>query len=168
MVLRGCPQVHDLSPSAFVMRLERDGLEFRPGQNVSLGLTGSSHLREYMIYSTPEQGDLEVLIKEVEAGLVSRQPHRCQPGDKPSVDGPHGFFVIEEQDLGRHFLFVACVSREPGGDFHARVADYLRQHPVDPATLCYLCGSSDMIYEAIDILRGYGVPTAHLFAEVCF
>jgi ferredoxin--NADP+ reductase/benzoate/toluate 1,2-dioxygenase reductase subunit len=64
--------------------------------------------------------------------------------------------------------FVACVSREPGGDFHGRVTDYLRQHPVDPAARCYLCGNSDMIYEAIDILRGYGVPSAHLFAEVYF
>jgi len=63
---------------------------------------------------------------------------------------------------------VACVSREAGGDFHGRVTDYLRRHPVQPATLCYLCGNSDMIYEAVDILKGYGVPPAHLFAEVYF
>jgi ferredoxin--NADP+ reductase len=42
------------------------------------------------------------------------------------------------------------------------VTDYLREHPADPAWLCYLCGNCDMIYEAFDILR------SQLFAEVYF
>jgi ferredoxin--NADP+ reductase/benzoate/toluate 1,2-dioxygenase reductase subunit len=206
-------QVRDLSSGAFVLRLERDGLQFRPGQYVKLGMAGSIHRREYTIYSTPGQDYLEVLVKEVATGLVSRQLRGCRPGDRLAVDGPFGSFTIEEQDLGRPFLFVAtgtgvspfhcfvgsypelryhllhgvrqaselydrqdfdprrflaCVSREPGGDFHGRVTQYLRQHLVNPETLCYLCGNSDMIYETFGILRGYGVPSGHIFTEVYF
>ena len=54
--------------------------------------------------------------------------------------------------------YVSCVSREEGGDYSGRVTKYLREHPVDPASLCYLCGNCDMIYEAFDILRSQGVP----------
>jgi ferredoxin--NADP+ reductase/benzoate/toluate 1,2-dioxygenase reductase subunit len=63
---------------------------------------------------------------------------------------------------------IACVSGGPGGDYRGRVTSYLRQNPVEPDRLCYLCGNSDMIYEAFAILRGQGVPREHLFAEVYF
>jgi ferredoxin--NADP+ reductase len=63
---------------------------------------------------------------------------------------------------------VTCVSRGPGGDYQGRVTSYLREHPVESDRLCYLCGNSDMIYEAFAILRSQGVPREHLFAEVYF
>ena len=40
--------------------------------------------------------------------------------------------------------------------------------PVDPRTLCYLCGNCDMIYETFDILKRHGVPPEQLYAEVYF
>ena len=42
------------------------------------------------------------------------------------------------------------------------------EHPADPESLGYLCGSCDMIYEAFDLLRGQGVEPGQLFAEVCY
>lgn len=63
---------------------------------------------------------------------------------------------------------IACVSRGTGGDYPGRVTGYLREHPVEADRLCYLCGNSDMIYEAFAILRDQGVPREHLFAEVYF
>jgi len=48
------------------------------------------------------------------------------------------------------------------------VTGYLREHPVEPTRLCYLCGNSDMIYECYAILRSYGVPASRIFAEVYF
>ena len=190
------------------------GLPFRPGQYVSIGIPGDIDMREYSIYSTPEDDYLEVLIKEVEGGLVSRKLRRLRPGDFLSLRGPFGSFMIDEQTkANRRFLFVAtgsgiapfhcfaraypgldytllhgtrssaerydadtyeshrylsCLSRESGGDFSGRVTDYLRFHPISRDNLCYLCGSCDMIYEAMAILTDQGVPREQLFAEVYY
>lgn len=64
--------------------------------------------------------------------------------------------------------FTGCLSREPGGDYLGRVTTYLREHPADPESLCYLCGGCDMIYEAYGILRAQGVGPERLFTEVYF
>ncbi len=206
--------VRDLSPSAYVLRFDREGLLFQPGQYLIVGLEGRRDMREYTIYSSPGEKYLEILIKEIGEGLVSRALRQCLPGDLLAVQGPFGLFTIRGDAGARgKFLFVAsgtgvspfhcfassypgldyrllhgvrwgselynrqvfdrsrftsCVSREAGGDFHGRVTGYLREHPTDPASLCYLCGSCDMIYEAFDILRGQGVPAERLFAEVYY
>jgi ferredoxin--NADP+ reductase/benzoate/toluate 1,2-dioxygenase reductase subunit len=208
----------DVSEAAFVLRLERGGLAFRPGQWINLGRVGSLQRREYTIYSPPSEDFLEVLVKEVEGGTVSRDLRRCQAGEVLEVDGPHGSFCIEPEAASGKFLFigtgtgvspfhclalshphldylllhgvrspqqlydretfdlqrlVACISgaerleSEPRV-YRGRVTTYLRESPVDPARLCYLCGNSDMIYESYSILRSYGVPASHIFAEVYF
>ncbi|MBN2288767.1 MAG: oxidoreductase [Candidatus Glassbacteria bacterium] len=64
--------------------------------------------------------------------------------------------------------YIACVSGEPGGDFSGRATDYLRSHPVDPQTYCYLCGNSAMVAEAYEILRAQGLGGDRLFTEVFF
>jgi len=207
-------EVRPLSLTAYVLRIDRDGLEFEPGQYVNVGPHDSIAMREYSIYSGKDDDFLEVLIKEVEGGLVSRALKGCRPGDPVSVEGPFGFFVTDGDERAEgSYLFIAsgtgispfhclvrsypgmdysvlhgvrtlseryeresfdaaryvsCVSREEGGDYSGRVTQYLRDHPVDPTSLCYLCGNCDMIYEAFDILRSQGVPGSHLFAEVYF
>jgi len=98
--------VRDVSPSAFVVRLERDGLIFRPGQWINVGRGGSLQRREYTIYSPPAEDFLEILVKEVEGGAVSRDLHACRPGDALEVDGPHGSFCIEPQERPGKFLFI--------------------------------------------------------------
>ncbi|MFW6293424.1 MAG: ferredoxin--NADP reductase, partial [Spirochaetota bacterium] len=177
------------------------------------------------IYSPLDADYLEILVKEVESGYVSRRLRRLEPGNELEVDGPFGFFLIDEADRARRpFLFVAtgtgispfhcyaqsypgldyrllhgvrtaaelyehdvfdshrlmsCLSRDPdavgsarptGGEkiVAGRVTDFLREHPVPPQTLCYLCGNCDMIYEAFDVLKGHGVPPEQLYAEVYF
>jgi ferredoxin--NADP+ reductase/benzoate/toluate 1,2-dioxygenase reductase subunit len=72
----------------------------------------------------------------------------------------------QEYDPARYLL---CTSRDTKGDFHGRVTDYLRQHPIeDKDTLCYFCGNCEMIHEAYDILLKQGVKSENLFAEVYF
>lgn len=214
------PRVHtirDLSDSAYVLRFDRRGMAFEPGQYVSVGPRGDINMREYSIYSPADADYLEILVKEVDAGYVSRRLRSLAPGDEIEVDGPFGFFVIDEAQRQRdEFLFIAtgtgispfhcfatsypdlryrlihgvrtaseryehasfsasrvtsCLSRDPIGEkgvVAGRVTDYLRENPVDPGTLCYLCGNCDMIYEAFDILKGHGVPPEQLYAEVYF
>ena len=209
----------DLSASTFVLKMESNGFSYRPGQWINLGRPGSIERREYTVYSPPGRESIEVLIREVEGGTVSRDLRRCRPGDVLEVDGPHGAFCIDqaaastgrflfvatgtgvspfhcfalsypglsfvvlhgarssEELYERHVFderrFVACLSRgpddgSPARAYGGRVTSYLRENPVEPASLCYLCGNSDMIYETYAILRGYGVAPSRIFAEVYF
>ncbi len=95
-----------LSEGAFVLRLERGGLAFRSGQWINLGRAGSIERREYTIYSPPCEDFIEVLVKEVEGGTVSRDLRRCRVGDALMVDGPHGSFCIDPGAASARFLFV--------------------------------------------------------------
>lgn len=100
--------VRDLTESTYIVRMERNGMEFQPGQNLNLGLAGDTEKRDYSIYSSDKDEFLEILVKEVDDGLVSKQLKRMKPGDDLEVDGPFGFFTIREKDLDtRKFLFIA-------------------------------------------------------------
>ncbi len=206
--------IRHLTKSTYVLKIERKGMQFRPGQNLNLGLAGDTEKRDYSIYSAEGDDFLEILVKEVDEGLVSKKLKKMKPGDLVEVDGPFGFFTINEEDkLTRKFLFIAsgtgiapfhsitksypginytllhgvrfteetyekdqypagryisCVSKDKKGNFHGRVTDYLRQNPVSPNTLCYLCGNVNMIYDAFDILKEQEVPSGNLHAEVYF
>jgi ferredoxin--NADP+ reductase/benzoate/toluate 1,2-dioxygenase reductase subunit len=208
--------VRNLSPSAFVLRFTREGLQFQPGQWINLGMPDSREQREYSIYSGVNDDFLEVLVKEIPDGIVSRALRRCVPGDPLEVEGPNGAFTLVEgtRDPPR-FLFCAtgtgispfhcfarsksgmdyqllhgirtgvetyehqsydearlipCVSQGAGTEgYHpGRLTSYLKDHPVTPNAYCYLCGNSDMIYEAYSILKKYGITRSRIYAEVYF
>jgi ferredoxin--NADP+ reductase/benzoate/toluate 1,2-dioxygenase reductase subunit len=206
--------VRHLTDSTYIVRLDRKGMMFVPGQNLNIGLAGDPEKRDYSIYSSLEDNFLDILVKEVDDGLVSKKLKKLKPGDSIEVDGPFGFFTIKDEDIStKKFLFIAsgtgigpfhsialsypelnyklihgvrnrnetyekdhypagcyigCLSKDKKGEFRGRVTDYLRQNPVDPDTLCYLCGNVNMIYDAFDILKEQGVPSGNLHAEVYF
>jgi ferredoxin--NADP+ reductase/benzoate/toluate 1,2-dioxygenase reductase subunit len=101
-------QIRDLTESTYVVRFDRCDMEFIAGQHITLGIPGDNQVREYSIYSTIHDPFVEVLIKEVEDGLVSCRIHALAVGDLLNVDGPFGFFTIDTEELyTRKFLFVA-------------------------------------------------------------
>ena len=97
----------DLNRSAYVLTLTRENLEFTPGQHVHLGVLGSTDLREYSIYSGRDDATIEVLIREIGDGLVSRQLRRVEPDDAVRLEGPFGYFTIPGEERSDRFLFVA-------------------------------------------------------------
>jgi len=207
-------EVRHLTPSTYILRLERKGFGFEAGQYIALGLPGKGELREYSIYSGEQEDFIEVLIKEVDEGLVSRQLKYLGPGAKIELDGPFGFFTINPDtskekevlliasgtgiapfhswiqsysDLNYTLLhgvrsgdegyesthydrskYILCTSRDKTGDFNGRVTDYLKAYPAAKDTSCYLCGNSNMIHEAYDILTEHGVSAGNIHAEVYF
>ncbi len=100
--------IRDLSATTYVLRVDRGGIHFQPGQYVSVGVDGDLNMREYSVYSSPNEPFLEVLVKEVEHGLVSKQLRRLGPGQTVRVDGPFGFFLIEDDWVNsKKFFFIA-------------------------------------------------------------
>ena len=207
-------RVRHLTESTYVLRFSRNEMQFTPGQHLVLGLPGAKEFREYSIYSGIHDDYLEVLIKEVDEGLVSRQLKQIGQGKEIQVRGPRGFFLnraaetgtgqllfissgtglapfhsfvksypntdysiihgvrnIDEaydlQDFNRE-QFTICTSRGEKGDFPGRLTDYLLQNDPNPDSRVFLCGNSNMIYDAMDILRAKGVPQKQIFTEVYF
>ena len=100
--------VRPISESAYVLRVDRKGLTFEPGQYINVGPYGSIAMREYSVYSGMDEDFLEILVKEVEGGVVSQALKKTNPGDPVALEGPFGFFLIdEEQRKNGKFLFIA-------------------------------------------------------------
>jgi ferredoxin/flavodoxin---NADP+ reductase len=207
-------EIRDLSDVGYVVRFNKKGLSFRPGQHLVVGVLGSSDAREYSVYSGKDEEFLEILVREVENGLVSKKLRRLNPGNTLEVTGPYGFFMTNaqppdnkkilfiasgsgiapfhsfvktfpnadytiihgirtideayEKETYKQGRYVACTSRDNKGDFQGRLTAYLKNIDIDKDTMVYLCGNSDMVFDAIDILQEKGLSNSHIFTEVYF
>lgn len=117
-----------ISETVFVLRFSREGLVFQPGQYLSVGPAGDIHMREYSIYSTPEDAAVEILVKEVPGGHVTPLLRTLKEGDSLLVDGPFGFFTVDDGWRDTRHIFIAtgtgispfhCFTGSyPGLDYH--------------------------------------------------
>jgi len=115
--------VSNLSASTYILRLERKGITFIPGQHISLGEIETRETREYSIYSGVNDNYIEVLIKEVEDGLVSKRMRQLQPGNLVRFDGPFGYFRLPETGtFSKKYLFIA--SGTGIAPFHSFIRSY--------------------------------------------
>ncbi|ASB50709.1 ferredoxin--NADP reductase [Alkalitalea saponilacus] len=113
----------DLTDSTFVLRMERNGLEFLPGQHIQVGPPNGIHTREYSIYNAPSDDYLEILVREVENGLVTPALKKLVAGDSVVINDAVGYFTIEEAvKQKKTFLFVA--SGTGISPFHSFVKSY--------------------------------------------
>ena len=100
--------VKDLSPSTYLLRLERKDLAFNAGQCFNLGLSSSGVNREYSIYSGEKDLYLDFLIKEVPGGIVSPALRRLGKKEEINLHGPYGSFALDKNSVkNKHFTFVA-------------------------------------------------------------
>ena len=99
--------IRNLSPSAYVLRLEKKDISFKAGQCFNLGIKGSGVNREYSIYSGENDPYLEFLIKEVQGGTVSPALRNVQTGEEVGLYGPYGSFTINPNQINQgRFLFI--------------------------------------------------------------
>ena len=116
-------EIRFLTESTFVLRFDRDNMEFNAGQHVIVGTKGSLNQREYSIYSSEKQNFLEILVREVLDGNVSAQLRKVRPGDLLEVNGPFGSFRMEPRELySRKYMFIA--SGTGISPFHSFVTSY--------------------------------------------
>jgi ferredoxin/flavodoxin---NADP+ reductase len=101
-------QIRFLTENTFVLRFDRNNLEFKSGQHIIVGLKGDLNQREYSIYSGENDDYLEILVREVPDGNVSLQLKQCKPNELLQVNGPFGSFGLERFDMfTRKFVFIA-------------------------------------------------------------
>jgi ferredoxin/flavodoxin---NADP+ reductase len=82
-----------------------------------------NQIREYSIYSGETEDNLEVLIKEVDEGLISQKLKECKAGQKIRFDGPFGTYTLKQSDVGtKKFFFIAT------GTGIAPFHSYVRSH----------------------------------------
>jgi NAD(P)H-flavin reductase len=101
--------IRNLTESTYVLRLEKNDFEFKAGQYLVLNVPGEYKAREYSIYSPEDAPYIDLLIKEVANGEISRELKYLKIGTKVVITGPFGFFVLrEDRQKGKnHFIFVA-------------------------------------------------------------
>ncbi len=112
--------IRHLTDSTFVLRIEKKGLEFEAGQHVCVGPPNGIHTREYSIYSAEHDDYLEILVKEVENGLVSPSLKKLQKGGYVVVEEPVGYFTINK-DLPKEQQYVFVASGTGISPFHSFV-----------------------------------------------
>ena len=74
-------------------------------------------------------------------------------------------YEIEEYDRER---VTVCTSRDKNGDFNGRLTEYLKITEFVKNTCFYLCGNSDMIFDAMEILKAKGFDRDSVTVEVYF
>lgn len=99
--------IRNLTSSTFVLRLEKNGFSFKPGQCVNLGVKGTGINREYSTYSGVDDPYLEFLIKEVSGGAVSPSLRKVCVGNEIDLHGPYGSFVLDPEKIATaSYVFI--------------------------------------------------------------
>ncbi|TRX70300.1 ferredoxin--NADP reductase [Carboxylicivirga sp. M1479] len=133
--------IRHLTDSTFVLRIEKKDLDFEAGQHVCVGPPNGIHTREYSIYSAEQDDCLEILVKEVENGLVSPSLKKVQKGGYVVVEEPVGYFTINK-DLPADQKYVFIASGTGISPFHSFVKsksnlNYTLLHGVKKADEAY-------------------------------
>jgi ferredoxin--NADP+ reductase/benzoate/toluate 1,2-dioxygenase reductase subunit len=116
-------EIRFLTQNTFVIRFDRENIQFTAGQHVIVGPKGHLNQREYSIYSSEQSDFMEILVKEVLQGNVSLQLKNSRPGDLLEVNGPFGSFRLESYGmLSRKYMFIATGTGI--SPFHSFVTSY--------------------------------------------
>ncbi len=205
----------NVSSNAYIVKIERRDFEFKAGQYLALSVEGQPKAREYSIYSSEQDDYIELLIKELGEGEMSRQLKHVKIGTEVEISGPYGYFTLPPKGLEKKqaIVFVAagtgiapfrsiirsnqhlnytllhgvrneseaynqsdydpkryvlCSSGQTGIGFGGRVSDYIQQNGVNTAALYYLCGSSQMVNDTIQILSEKGIDKENIKTEVFY
>ena len=100
-------------------------------------------------------------------------PFRSMVRTYPEIDYTliHGVRLATEAYDRHEFAsdrYVLCTSRDPKGTYPGRVTGYLKNCTFAPETDFYLCGNSDMIFDALEILKEKGFERDQIHCEVYF
>ena len=100
-------------------------------------------------------------------------PFRSMVRTYPEIDYTliHGVRLATEAYDRHEYVsdrYVLCTSRDTNGTYQGRVTGYLKNCTFAPETDFYLCGNSDMIFDALEILKEKGFERDQIHCEVYF
>ena len=134
--------IRPLSDAAYVLKFEKNDLEFTPGQHIYVGIPGDED-RPYSVYNGPKENAVEILVKEVEKGNVSKKLKQVQAGLFVAVDDAQGFFSIEDH-LSEKLYFVAT------GTGIAPFHSFVKSYPEIDYTLIHGVARAEEAYDRND------------------
>lgn len=101
-------EIINLTEAAYILRFSKNGMNFRAGQHLAVGVENTSGAREYSIYSGVNDPYLEILVRKVEDGNVSKRLHQLSKDERLKLNGPYGFFMYNISPVeNKKFLFIA-------------------------------------------------------------
>ncbi|WP_339735112.1 FAD-binding oxidoreductase [uncultured Sunxiuqinia sp.] len=116
-------ELEQLTPETFLIHLDRQDFSFKPGQYAILRNPETGEGREYSIYSADKENRLSFLVREIKEGEFSRYLKHLIVGSELVVEGPRGFFILDEKALNGHpLLFIATGTGI--SPFHSFVQSY--------------------------------------------
>lgn len=114
------------TPDIFELRLEREDINFTPGDCLSIYTRDGQTSREYSIASGIHETHLGFLIKHIEGGVVTDYLQKSKSGDHLEVSLPYGWFRPGLQHTGDDFIFIAT------GTGIAPFLSYVKSYPDKP------------------------------------
>ncbi len=161
--------IKNLTPETFLIRIERNNFQFEPGQYVILRDPETRVGREYSIYSGKNDPYIEFLVREVKDGSFSRFLKNLRPGSLLELEGPKGFFILDE--IARTQSKLIFISTGTGiSPFHSLVKSYPEMnykllHGVHFADETY--GIDDFVREKVTVCTSR-VPDGDYFGRVTY
>lgn len=116
-------EVINLTPETFIIRLDRLDFQFEPGQYVVIRIPHQKKGREYSIYSGINDEYLDFLVREIPAGDFSRYLRHIKPGSELDVEGPNGYFILDEKTKQGHPVMMIATGTGIS-PFHSYVKSY--------------------------------------------
>ncbi len=139
--------------NVFALELERDGLEFQPGDCLALFAADGRVSRPYSLASGTSENVLRFVIRLMPKGEVSTYLSTRKPGDLVRISPPFGWFRPGEHADERKFAFIAT------GTGIAPFLSYLRSNPTKRPE-CLLYGVREA-QDAVDLPWLRSVTTLH-------
>jgi len=128
-------EIRNITESTYILRIERNGFEFKAGQYLVLNVPDERKAREYSIYSGEQDDFIELLIKEVNPGELSRELKYLKVGTKVQISGPFGYFILKDEVLKNKQKVIFIATGTGISPFHSIVLsnpdlDYQMVHGV--------------------------------------
>lgn len=130
--------VAQLSATGFEIQLERDGLAFRAGQEITIHGPDPTFDRTYSIASGETDNEIRILFRLIADGKLTPLLSRLGPGDMIEYTGAFGSFTM--RDPTRPILFVAT------GTGIAPCLSFARTFPAMNLTILHGVRTSDDLF----------------------
>jgi len=122
-ILTKIVDITNLSPSLYLLKLQKGEINFKPGQHTTLAIPGEEKSRLYSVASGASDPTLDVLIREITNGDLSVRFRQLKKGDPLFMTQPVGYFTMPENYNSEN---ITCICTGSG---IAPYRSFVRSYP---------------------------------------